>query len=166
MERSHYLDRVSLHALAHADGEKMRLLNAYLPSDEQRKDHMECFEGFGLDPQSGHAGVVEYCTLPEALKRFQNPAFDVDNWHYDRVSEVVLINLPRGVHEALSAVLLGLYRPESFCGRTADDAENFLHKGLGWFVSSSSFGKLMKSKQVRFNAQEKRVFSGWAAWEI
>lgn len=167
MERQQYLNTVSQRSGFSLDSEPMRSLALLLPTDEEHQSQVDCLkDGFMLDPHSGHPGLVIYASLPEALKLFENPSFSIDNWHYDKTAGVVLINLRRGTHEFLSTALLALYLPSNASENQDKDAESFLHEGLGWFLSSSSFGKLMKSKNVSMSAQEKRVFSGWAKWEI
>lgn len=84
--------------------------------------------------------------------------FAVQNWHYDRTVQALLVNLRRGVHEALSAVLLQAYRPALVSHNPGTDAERFLDEGLGWFRSTSSLGRVLKGRKVRLTAQEQQAF--------
>lgn len=156
-----YLDRVASHLGASADPYCLKDLAVHLPSEESMARQRENLEGFLIDPQEGHAGLLELYDLADAQSALSRPGFKVQNWHYDRTAQVLLINLRRGVHEALSAALFRAYRPAPGRRRNhEEEAELFLSEGLGWFRSTSSLGRALKGEGVRLSAQERAAFTG------
>ena len=156
-----YLRCVSERAGVSADSPTLCGLERLFLSEQRLEALLLQLEGFGVNPGQGHPGLLKVCTLPQALVLFSNPHFQINNWHYDRTAGVVLVNLKRGVHESLSAQLLAVYQPSRTTPSVEENAERFIDEGLGWFVSSSSIGKLLKGPNVSMSAQEKTVFHRW-----
>ena len=160
LTRQDYLDRVSTRVTGARAQDRLDRVSLCLPTAEDEQRLREMLEGF-LHSTNGYAGLLRVVDLSEAKAVFTEPGFTIQNWHYDRLAQVVLFNLRRGRHEALSAALTQAYRPELATGKDDRDAEIFLDEGLGWFLSSSSLGRLLKGKQVQLTAQEKLVFSSF-----
>lgn len=166
MDKQEYFNRVLTLSQQPSDSVAFNLFLKSFPTMEKTESLLEKLEAFGVDARLGYQGLIEFCSLPEALARFNTPSLNLNNWHYDRKAEVVLINCLRGSHESFSAKLLALYAPEKATQNPDMDSETFLHEGLGWFMSSSSLGYLQKSEAVSMTAQEKRVFNQWKIQNI
>lgn len=148
-----YLQRVTQASSEEAAGRLVRFFPT--PADEERIEGL--LEGFG-ESERGYPGLVHVYDLGQAKAFFESMPFAVQNWHYDRTAQALLVNLRRGVHEALSAVLLQAYRPALVSHNPGTDAELFLSEGLGWFRSTSSLGRVLKGQKVRLTAQEQQAF--------
>lgn len=134
-----------------------------LPTAERKKSLKDSCSAFGFDWKRGRSGIVEIHHLHEAKEALERPDFDIQNWHYDRTTECLLINLELGVHEHLSSSLYQCYvGPDAgeytSMKKQAEYAERFIEQGLGWFRSTASYGRAMKGSGVVLNAQERAVF--------
>jgi hypothetical protein len=115
-------------------------------------------EAFCFDPELGRSGLLQIFPLEQAKEALDRPEFKTENWHYDRTAGVLLINLEMGVHEHLSAALYKAYKEPNTPWRIEQCAEQFIESGLGWFKSSSSYGRALKGKDVKLTFQETAVF--------
>ena len=120
-------------------------------------------EAFMRDVDRGIAGIVWICRLNDVRQLLTNPALELENWHYDRTTQCLIVNLRRGRHERLSALLRELYRGTK--GSQETEAEAFLNEGLGWFLSSASCGRMLKGEDVKLNAQERIAFASVEAYD-
>ena len=165
LSKAVYLQRVTARARTQPCAEeRLARLAALLgtPAEEARLLELVT-ELAGQDPARGHEGLCVIVPLESARGWLHHPTFTVRNWHYDRTAASVLLNLKRGRHESLSAVLHQLY--VNSMDDTATAAERFLDEGLGWFRSSTSLGRLLKGRAVRMTAQERVVFGGIPVFE-
>lgn len=140
-----------------ASPERAAAVERFLTSPAERERLQGLLEAFD-EGEQGYPGLVHVYDLAQTKSFFEQLPFAVQNWHYDRTAQAVLVNLRRGVHEALSATLLKVYRPELATPDHTKDAERFLDEGLGWFRSTSSLGRVLKGKKVRLTAQEQQAF--------
>ena len=137
-----------------------------LPDEARAADLREALEAMTPERlEQGYPGLLIMARLNGVDAWLRNPTVKLFNWHHDRTAGVFLGNLKRGVHEALSAALLRAYQPDLANGYyDADDAEAFLEQGLGWFRSSSSYGRMLKGENVVLTAQEKLAFRSQTAF--
>lgn len=68
------------------------------------------------------------------------------------------MNHERGVHEGLSAALTHVYLPATRSLSQELAAERLISAGLGWFRSTSSFGRALKNPDVILSRQERDAF--------
>ena len=160
LTRQDYLERVAARVTGARAQDRLDRVGSCLPTAEDEQRLREMLEGF-QQSTNGYAGLLRVVDLAQAKAVFTEPGFTIQNWHYDRTAQVVLFNLRRGRHEALSAALTQAYLPDLATGNDDRDAEIFLDQGLGWFLSTSSLGRLLKGKQVQLTTQEKLVFSSF-----
>ena len=153
LSSKHYLQRVA----QVAGLEAAQRLERFLPTQADLERIGELLEAFGEHPP-GYPGLVKLYDLSHAQAALAQPPAGLLNWHYDRTTQVLLVNLRRGVHEALSAALLATYQPTLATGDVAVDAERFLKQGLGWFRSTASRGRALKGEGIALNPQERRAF--------
>lgn len=153
LSSNHYLQRVA----QVAGPEAAQRLERFLPTQADLERIRELLEAFGEQPP-GYPGLVKLYDLAHVQPALAQPPAMLLNWHYDRTVQVLLVNLRRGVHEALSAALLATYQPTLVTGDVAVDAERFLEQGLGWFRSTASRGRALKGEGVALNPQERLAF--------
>lgn len=157
MTGADYLARVAAH-LSDEDSWLLDVVTCCLPSSKGMESLTEMLEGFLFDPSEGHAGLLEVHPLDEVHDALSRPGFKVHNWHYDRMAEVLLVNLKRGVHEGLSAALTHVYLPATRSLSQELAAERFISAGLGWFRSTSSCGRALKNPDVILSQRERDAF--------
>lgn len=160
LTKQQYIDLVT--SLA-ANPEAAESLHICLPTDEREERLKETLDCFGFDPSSGRSGILEIHPLSEAKAALTRENFSVENWHYDRTSGMLLINLERGVHEHLCARLYQIYKQGASTNwlgikETELMAEKAIDEGYCWFRSSSSYGRALKGDNVKLTAQERAVF--------
>jgi hypothetical protein len=159
LSKDEYIDLVRARAAAGPYlEERLTLVRSKLPSDEREANLRETMEVFQFDPKSGRAGLLQIVPLGSAKAALERDGFKVENWHFDRTAGCLLINLQGGRHEALSAALYDAYRGSEPTRNLATSAELFIDEGLGWFRSSSSFGRALKGSGVKLTSQEETVF--------
>jgi hypothetical protein len=161
LSKSEYLERVRQRAAPGPNvDQRIAAVQRCLPTDESEENLRDTMDTFGFDPACGRAGLLEIVPLPSAKAALAREDFKVENWHYDRTAGCLLINLRSGRHESLSAALYTAYRAEDTFSRVEMEraAERFIDEGLGWFKSSSSFGRALKGKAVQLTVDEAAVF--------
>lgn len=142
--------------------ERLEELERILGGEEETERLQAIAESFLVDVSKGYVGISVIVPL-KAVRSLLTSDFEIGNWHYDRKAECLLVNLRRGRHEHLSAILHRLYVNTDNKIETA--AEKFIDEGLGWFKSSASFGRMLLGEGVRLNAQEKAAFSCVGAYD-
>jgi hypothetical protein len=159
-----YLDIVRAAAKPQPDlAERLEELDRILGGEEETERLRDMAKSFGgVDVSKGYVGISVIVPL-KAIHSLLASDFKIGNWHYDRKAECLLVNLRRGRHERLSAVLHQIYVNTDNNTETA--AEKFIDEGLGWFKSSASYGRMLLGDGVRLTAQEKAAFASVAAYE-
>jgi hypothetical protein len=112
--------------------------------------------------RTGCVGLVVIVPLEAAAQVLTAATYDVWNWHYDRTTQHLLVNLQRCRHELLSANLHKIYVGSEQNTETA--AERFIDEGLGWFKSSASRGRMLIGRNVTLTAPENLAFESVPAY--
>ena len=160
LSRDEYLDRVRANVSAkdaEAADDAVESIRRRIGTEKEDARLKRGLEAFLLDLDGGHAGLVELYDIGQVRAALSRTAFGLDNWHYDRTSRALLINLRRGSHESLAGALFNAYRGRDAKRHIEQAAEFFVNEGLGWFMSSQAHRPL-KSARVRLDAQEKVAF--------
>lgn len=160
LTREEYLHRVRRALPAHhavRASEIVEGLRRRIGTLEDEEHLRRDIEAFLMDPEAGHVGVLEIYDIEHVRAALSRPGHQVHNWHYDRSTRALLVNLRRGSHERLSAALydayIGAVKGED--GETS--AERFIAEGLGWFRSSVGRAAL-RARLVILDAQERMAF--------
>lgn len=136
-------------------------LEHFIPTAESVEKLSALLEAFGEDLERGYEGLVRVVRLSELPNELRiRPA---KNWHYDRATGFLLVNLRRGKHESLMATLNYLYTGQRL--ETAVASETYLNDGRGWFKSTASLGRALKGHNVRLSPTEARAFCDFEFYE-
>jgi hypothetical protein len=83
---------------------------------------------------------------------------DQNSWLYDRTTGMILV--PRSAHPNVAAILYHWHKLSNTpCFVDYDiDSERYIHEGLGWWLSSVSYNKVLIGPDIKLNAQEKMAF--------
>jgi hypothetical protein len=139
--------------------EALRAIDRYIGTQEAVDRLREGLEAFTLDPTSGHVGMVEIYDLCNARAAMTRPGFVVCNWHYDRATRALLVNLRTGGHELLAATLFNVYSGRESWLNKEDGAECYVREGMGWAMSTASrHRRPLRGRRVVLDAQERMVF--------
>jgi hypothetical protein len=157
VSKEEYLDVMQSSCLNKLEDHRVHVRSC-LPREDREADLRDMMEAFAMDPDQGRAGILEIYRLVDVREALSRPEFKVENWQYDRTAGMLLLNLNAGVHEHLSAVLYRAYKGGPILAKQKEAAEEFISEGLGWFRSSSSYGRALKGKDVRLNFQERKAF--------
>ena len=163
LSKSAYLEIVRATARPNPNlSERLEELDRILGGEEETERLRGIAEDFMIDVSKGYVGISVIVPL-KSVRSLLASDFEIGNWHYDRKAECLLVNLRRGRHEHLSAVLHQIYVNTE--NNTERAAEKFIDEGLGWFKSSASFGRMLLGDGVRLTAQEKAAFASVDAYE-
>jgi hypothetical protein len=142
--------------------DRLSEIKRILGSAEETERLKDIVESFLIDTSEGCEGITALTPL-EHVHKVLTSEYKIKNWHYDRKAECLIINLRRGRHEHLSALLHQIYVNTDDTVVTA--AEKFIDEGFGWFKSSLSSGRALCGKYVKFTPQEKAAFASVSFYE-
>lgn len=169
-----YLQLVSKTSIEYGvqDEDCIEWLSYTLPNEDKMERLRKSMESFCLDPEEGRDGLILIVPLSDFKSQIlDNEYFNLENWLYDRVTGYVLVNMEFGSHESVAALLAQAYTSELKRGRIRSKdqgkyAEEFIERGYGWKCSAGTYGRILKSKDIKLTAQEKIVFKQFVFMDL